>query len=176
MDLKVYKKEEVLQPEGVTDVVTPNVIDIIPNIIGVESQQSIRNGVWNLDALKKIADVQIQGSKLIINSDRVTFENGSLFVTLTDDLILNADIVEGKEELEQACSLSTIWQRGNDPLALGEGVRWSELLLNEINVVQLMNDIIDAVGNITTSVVVVFDTVTASDGKSYLTYKLVAGD
>ena len=33
MDVKVYQKEEVLQPSGAEEVYVPNVIDIIPQIV-----------------------------------------------------------------------------------------------------------------------------------------------
>lgn len=91
------------------------------------------------------------------------------------------EIVSGAEELsleqeliEQACALATIFQKGLDPLALGEGIRWSEALLSEINVVQLMEDITSAVSQITPTVEVVFTTVTDENGNSFLKYTLQA--
>ena len=172
MDLKVYTKEEVPQPQGSINVYTPNVIDIIPDIIDAETTDDIRNHIWSLENLKAVADVRIEGNKLIVNSDKVRYENGKIYVTVTAKMLLNAKTVEGDEEMEQACALSTIWQRGLDPLSINTGVRWSEVLLGEINVVQLMNDIINAVNEVTNIVTVVFDTVTGSDGNSYLVYKL----
>jgi hypothetical protein len=90
--------------------------------------------------------------------------------------VLNAaEILDSESEIiEQACLLSTIWQKGQDPLALEEGIRWSEALLEEINVVQLMEDITNAVAQITPTVEVVFSTVTDSNGNSYLKYTLKA--
>lgn len=95
--------------------------------------------------------------------------------------IINNDIISGAEELttekdiiEQACALATIWQKGLDPLDLNEGIRWSEAILEEINVVQLMEDITNAVAAITPTVEVVFDTVTDDNGNSYLQYTLKA--
>ena len=94
----------------------------------------------------------------------------------------NNEIISGAEELttekdliEQACALATIWQKGLDPLDLNEGIRWSEAILEEINVVQLMEDITNAVAAITPTVEVVFDTVTDDKGNSYLQYTLKAG-
>lgn len=75
---------------------------------------------------------------------------------------------------EQACALATIYQRGLDPLDLESGVRWSEALLEEINVVQLMADITEAVAEVTPSVAVVFDTAVGADGSTYLKYTLKA--
>lgn len=91
------------------------------------------------------------------------------------------EMLSGAEELltehelvEQACSLATIFQKGLDPLALGDGIRWSEALLGEINVVQLMEDIANAVAQVTPTVEVVFSTVTDEHGNSFLKYTLQA--
>ena len=70
--------------------------------------------------------------------------------------------------------MATIWQKGLDPLDLEEGIRWSEAILEEINVVQLMEDITNAVAEITPTVEVVFNTVTDDNGNSYLQYTLKA--
>lgn len=125
MDVKVYKKETVIQPKGTENVYVPDVIDIIPVIEG--------------------------------------------------DLLSNAVLLtEDNDTTEQMCGLSTIWQKGLDPLDKDDGIRWSEALLEEINVVQLMEDITNAVAQITPSVTVVFDTVTGDNGQQYLTYTLKA--
>lgn len=174
MDVKVYKKEEVLQPEGNEFVYVPDVIDIIPTIVETEDVTDIHNHLWNLEQLKRIADVEIVDNKLIINSDNVYYENGNLYVTLMVDTLVTCDILEddSKELLEQECSLATIWQRGLDPLDMGDGIRWSEAILGEISVIQLMDDIANAVEKTSTAVTVVFDTVTDTNGNSYLTYSL----
>lgn len=130
MDVKVYKKEEVLQPSGTEYVYVPDVIDIIPDI------------VTNPDT----------GEEIITGA--VELEDGS------------------KDLLEQECAIATIKQKGLDPLDKEDGIQWSETLLGEVNVIQLMEDIQSAVEQTTTSVVVVFDTVTDSEGRSYLTYNL----
>lgn len=174
MDVKVYKKEEVKQPSGSEYVYVPDVIDIIPEIIEAESTSDIRNGTWSLENLKKIADVTIVDNKLIINSDSVSYENGNLIAHLTEEQIVNAlTLDDGSEELlEQECALATIWQRGLDPLDLEDGIRWSETLLGEINSLQLIQDITEAVANVTNTVSVVFDVVEDSKGNSLLTYTL----
>ena len=77
-----------------------------------------------------------------------------------------------KELLEQECAIATIKQKGLDPLDKEDGIQWSETLLGEVNVIQLMEDIQSAIEQTTTSVVVVFDTVIDSEGRSYLTYTL----
>lgn len=130
MDVKVYKKEAVRQPNGTEYVIVPNVIDIIPEISVSEDDT---------------------------------------------ELLANAKILTTEEEIiEQACALATIWQKGLDPIDSEIGVRWSEALLDEINVVQLMEDINNAVSEVTPSVTVVFDTVTDANGTSYLKYTLKA--
>jgi hypothetical protein len=130
MDLKVYTKEEVKQPQGSDYYYVPNIIDIEPELSVAEDGHEILEGC-----------------------------------TLLED---------EKDIIEQACSLATIWQRGLDPLALDVGVRWSEVILGEINIIQLMEDIREAVAEVTLDVVVVFDTVTDADGTSRLQYTLQA--
>ena len=175
MDVKVYKKEEVRQKQGTDYVITPNVIDIIPTIVEAESTGDIKNNIWSLEQLKTIADVDVVDGKLIINSDKVKYENGNLYVTLTEEQIIGCEIIEeGNDIIEQACALATIWQKGLDPLDKEVGIRWSEALLDEINVVQLMEDITNAVAEITPTVTVVFDTVTDANGNQYLKYTLKA--
>lgn len=175
MDVKVYKKEEVRQKQGTDYVITPNVIDIMPTIVEAESTGDIRNNIWSLEQLKTIADVDVVDGKLIINSDKVKYENGNLYVTLTEEQIISCEIIEEDNDIiEQACALATIWQKGLDPLDREVGIRWSEALLDEINVVQLMEDITNAVAEITPTVTVVFDTVTDANGNQYLKYTLKA--
>lgn len=175
MDVKVYKKEEVLQPQGSEQVYVPNVIDIIPEVIEAESTGDIRNHVWYLEQLKRVADVNVVDGKLIINSDKVRYENGNLYVTLTEEQIIGCEVLEdgNKELLEQACALATIWQRGLDPVDLNDGVRWSEAILEELSCLQLIQDITEAVASVTTSVKVVFDTVEDDNGQQYFSYRLL---
>lgn len=126
MDLKVYTKETVTQPSGTENIITPNVIDLIP-----------------------------------------------VFDSSDENIIAGAEVlVEENEEMEQACALATIWQRGLDPLDLDSGVRWSESILGEINALQLMEDITSAVNEVTPTVTVVFDTVTDKNNNSYIKYTL----
>lgn len=127
MDIKVYKKEEVKQPDGSEYVFMPNIIDLIPDIVETDEGEVITG------------------------------------CTLIED---------PKEELEQQCALATIWQKGLDPLDLESGIRWSQAILEEINSLQLVQDIIDAVADVTTTVVVSFDVVEDDNGQQYLTYKL----
>lgn len=171
MDVKVYQKEEVLQPSGAEEVYVPNVIDIIPQIIEAPVE-TVQNNIWTLDQLKRIADVEVRDGKLIINSDKVRYENGNLYVTLTGEQIVTCDIVEDKEMLEQQCALATIFQKGLDPLAVNEGIRWSESILGEVSTLQLIQDIVNAVANVSSTVLVTFDVVEDDNGNSYLSYKL----
>ena len=95
--------------------------------------------------------------------------------TLGNEILTHATILdEDTDVIEQMCGLSTIWQKGLDPLDEEDGIRWSEALLEEINVVQLMEDLVNAVAQITPTVNVVFDTVVADNGQTYLKYTLKA--
>lgn len=132
MDLKVYKKENVLQPNGTSeDVYVPDTIDIYPVLLSEESGKEILKNAEILD-------------------DTDNFE----------------------ELIEQAVALSTIWQRGLDPLELNDGNRWSELYLGEINVVQIMEDLTNSVESVSPSVSIDFDTISDSEGNSYFSYKI----
>lgn len=132
MDLKVYKKENVLQPNGISeDVYVPDTIDIYPVLLSEESGKEILKNAEILD-------------------DTDNFE----------------------ELIEQAVALSTIWQRGLDPLELNDGNRWSELYLGEINVVQIMEDLTNSVESVSHSVSIDFDTISDSEGNSYFSYKI----
>lgn len=93
----------------------------------------------------------------------------------TEDKLTGAEILEETEDtVEQSVALSTIWQRGLDPLDVESGIRWSETVLGEINPLQLMEDIQEAVSAETPTVDVIFDTVTDSNGNTYLKYTLKA--
>lgn len=122
MDLKVYKKEEVVQPSGVESIYVPNIIDIYPDF--------------------------------------------------ADDTLVGASLVEEQDELEQAGALATIWQRGLDPLDEDNGIRWSEVMLGEVSVLELMEDITLVLSELSTAIQVEFDTILDSEGKSYLSYKI----
>ena len=124
---------------------------------------------------KKETVKQPSGTSYVISPNII-----DLYPIITKDENDN-EIISGAEELtdedaiiEQACALATIWQKGLDPLDLEEGIRWSEAILEEINVVQLMEDITNADAEITPTVEVVFDTVTDDNGNSYLQYTLKA--
>lgn len=95
--------------------------------------------------------------------------------SLGNEIITNAStLTKNNDIIEQMCGLSTIWQKGLDPLDEESGIRWSEALLEEINVVQLMEDIVNAVTEVTPSVTVVFNTVVGENGQTYLKYTLKA--
>ena len=95
--------------------------------------------------------------------------------TLGNEILSNATILESENDvIEQMCGLSTIWQKGLDPLDEEDGIRWSEALLEEINVVQLMEDLVNAVAEITPTVNVVFDTAVTDSGQTVLKYTLKA--
>ena len=89
------------------------------------------------------------------------------------ETIKTCELAEGRDELEQACALATIFQRGLDPLDLNDGIRWSQAIIEELSTIQLIQDIMEAVGKVTTSVKVVFDTVEDENGQQYLSYRLL---
>lgn len=95
-----------------------------------------------------------------------------IYPDFTDDVLVNASIVEEQDELEQAGALATIWQKGLDPLDEDNGIRWSEVMLGEVSVLEIMEDITLTLSELSTAIQVEFDTITDSEGKSYLSYKI----
>lgn len=174
MDLKVYRKEEVIQPDGTLNVLKPDIIDIYPEMLELISENPVQNEIWSLDKLQYLADVKIKDGKLIINSDNIIYENGIIYIKITEDKLYNAQILEDDSEelLLQDCALATIWQRGLDPVEPEDGIRWSQALLGEVNPLQLIEDINNAVENVTNSVAVEVGTVTSINGQEYLSFKL----
>lgn len=174
MDLKVYRKEEVIQPDGTLNVLKPDIIDIYPEMLEIVSENQVQNEIWSLDKLQYLADVRIKDGKLIINSDNIIYENGIIYIKITENKLYNAQILEDNSEelLLQECALATIWQRGLDPVEPEDGIRWSQALLGEVNPLQLIEDINNAVENVTNSVIVEVGTVTSINGQEYLSFKL----
>ena len=174
MDLKVYRKEEVIQPDGTLNVLKPDIIDIYPEMLELVSENQVQNEIWSLDKLQYLADVKIKDGKLIINSDNIIYENGIIYIKITENRLYNAQILEDNSEelLLQECALATIWQRGLDPVEPEDGIRWSQALLGEVNPLQLIEDINNAVENVTNSVAVEVGTVTSINGQEYLSFKL----
>ena len=174
MDLKVYRKEEVIQPDGTLNVLKPDIIDIYPEMLEVVSENQVQNEIWSLDKLQYLADVKIKDGKLIINSDNIIYENGIIYIKITENKLYNAQILEDNSEelLLQECALATIWQRGLDPVEPEDGIRWSQALLGEVNPLQLIEDVNNAVENVTNSVAVEVGTVTSINGQEYLSFKL----
>ena len=120
---------------------------------------------------KKEEVIQPSGTEYVYVPDVIDL----IPVTDSEDnnVILNFEtLTDYQEEIEQMCGLATIWQRGLDPLTLDEGVRWSEALLEEINLIQLMEDLTNAVNAVTPTVDIVFDIVTDDSGQQYLKYTL----
>lgn len=174
MDLKVYRKEEVIQPDGTLNVLKPDIIDIYPEMLEIVSENQVQNEIWSLDKLQYLADVKIKDGKLIINSDNIIYKNGIIYIKITENKLYNAQILEDNSEelLLQECALATIWQRGLDPVEPEDGIRWSQSLLGEVNPLQLIEDINNAVENVTNSVIVEVGTVTSINGQEYLSFKL----
>jgi hypothetical protein len=126
MDIKVYRKETVSQPDGDLDVLVPDVIDIYPDFSG------------------------------------------------GDDVLANCEGIEDEEEVLQEVVLSTIFQRGLDPVVQEDGIQWSEALVGEVSVPELVTQLEEAVEAVSDTASIEFSTVTAGDGKDYLTFSVKA--
>ena len=68
-------------------------------------------------------------------------------------------IIDPLEEEKDRAVFAVIRQRGQDPIAPGEGVQWAEAMLGEIPVPLLMQQIIDAAGKESQFVNVSFETI-----------------
>lgn len=88
------------------------------------------------------------------------------------EVIKNCETVDDKPMLEQQCVLASIFQRGLDPVELEDGIRWSEAIREDLSILQLIQDITEAVAKVSSSVTVTFDTVEDVNGQSYLSYKI----
>ncbi len=115
MDIRVSQKEQMMQPNGLVDVVTSGINDFFL-IEGIDVNEQI----W-------IEDVEILDDFLEEEKDRVVF--------------------------------AVIRQRGQDPMAPGEGVQWAESMMSEIPVPLLMQQIVDAALAESTYVNVNFETI-----------------
>lgn len=174
MDLKVYRKEEVIQPDGILNVVKPDIIDIYPELLETGKVNLVKDEILSLDILKYYADIEIKDDKLIINSDDIIYNDNTLYLKIKGISLSNASILEDDSEelLLQECALATIWQRGLDPVEPEDGIRWTQALLGEVNPLQLIEDVNNAVENVTNSVAVEVGTVTSINGQEYLSFKL----
>ena len=174
MDLKVYRKEEVIQPDGILNVVKPDIIDIYPELLETGKVNLVKNEILSLDMLKYYADIEIKDDKLILNSDDIIYNDNVLYLRIKGISLSNASILEDDSEelLLQECALATIWQRGLDPVEPEDGIRWTQALLGEVNPLQLIEDVNNAVENVTNSVAVEVGTVTSINGQEYLSFKL----
>ena len=174
MDLKVYRKEEVIQPDGILNVVKPDIIDIYPELLETGKVNLVKDDVLSLDMLKYYADIEIKDDKLILNSDDIIYNDNVLYLRIKGISLSNASILEDDSEelLLQECALATIWQRGLDPVEPEDGIRWTQALLGEVNPLQLIEDVNNAVENVTNSVAVEVGTVTSINGQEYLSFKL----
>ena len=174
MDLKVYRKEEVIQPDGILNVVKPDIIDIYPELIETGKVNLVKDEILSLDILKYYADIEIKDDKLEINSDDIIYNDNVLYLKIKGISLSNASILEDNSEelLLQECALATIWQRGLDPVEPEDGIRWTQALLGEVNPLQLIEDVNNAVENVTNSVAVEVGTVTSINGQEYLSFKL----
>ena len=95
-----------------------------------------------------------------------------LYPVFNGSEITGVAILDGINDIEQGALFASVKQRGSDPLALNEGVRWAECLLGEISSELVIQDIKEAVRMVGNNVNVAFSTVRDSNGSSYLIYDI----
>lgn len=88
-----------------------------------------------------------------------------------DGFIDNCELLEDKEAIQQEALFTSIKQRGNDPLALEEGVRWAECALGEVPIELVMADIKNAVTEVSNNCSVDFSTV-VMNGKETMSFQI----
>lgn len=108
----------------------------------------------------------------VFNPEETSPEDPRKEDLIDEGALAEAETLEGNDELEQACALATIWQRGLDPLDEFDGNRWAQLYLGEINVINIMEDLNKSVQNVSPSVNISFDTVKDANGNSFFTYNI----
>lgn len=173
MDVVAYLKDRVKQPSGRYSYVYRNdvfdfhindsevVVNKVPNtLIDVSEDNYVEANAWHIEN-----NAEVVGDSLILGED-------VLYEDLPTEYITCEEICEDADELQQACLFATLKQRGSDPLAPDEGVRWSEAYIGEISQEILMADIQNAVKSVSPSVLVDFSTVSDASGNEYLTYIL----
>lgn len=122
MDVKVYQKEEVLQPDGSSKwIYMPNIIDVMPVVEVRDGAEVITGCTW--------------------------LETGSQKLT------------------EQECAIACIKQRGLDPCDLNDGIQWSECLIGEQPALIIMEQLVEAVEAVTSTVTVEFTTEQTTAGE-----------
>lgn len=122
-------------------------------------------------------ELTLSSGTVISTEGLLPFDTVSLGSVGYDEVkyLVGAETVTNEKDLvEQECALATIWQKGNDPVDLEDGISWAECLLGEVNVIQLMQQLVEAVQRITLTVKVSFDAVTDKDGQTFLSYTLKA--
>jgi hypothetical protein len=95
-----------------------------------------------------------------------------LFPVFDGDTITGVEMLDDPvEEAMDRAFYASIKQRGNDPIAPEEGVRWAEALLGEAAPDAIIRDIQEAVWKEGSSCRAEFSTI-AVEGKSYLNYEI----
>lgn len=97
-----------------------------------------------------------------------------VYPTISEDFYIE-DIETLTEEtscLKQEALFGSLQQLGSDPLLPSQGVRWVQAMLGEIQSDVLLNDIKNAVQEVSTSCAVVFTAAQGTDGASYLVYDI----
>ena len=73
MDVKVYQKEEVKQPEGIIEVFKPSIIDMIP----IETVTREGTTIVNFEVLEDGSKELLEQTKALIDSSYKAFKKAS---------------------------------------------------------------------------------------------------
>lgn len=111
------------------------------------------------DATWSLVPEDVCDFKPIFNEGATRIDN---LETLTDE----------EEEITQQAVFASLQQRGSDPLDETYGVRWAEYFLGEITAEQLMQDIKNAVSNVSSGATAIFSTEEDDDGNEKLVYTI----
>jgi len=95
-----------------------------------------------------------------------------LYITEEDGTIINAKILEGVEELQQAALFASVKQKGSDPLNSEDGVQWAELMLGEISTGAIIVQVKSAVRDVSVNCDVAFTAESDESGNTFLSYQL----
>ena len=133
-----------------------------------------------IDIIEKQKVLQPQGAIWMFKND--CFEVKPDFSTDTEDaegdpvetnIFENIETIEDMETiLLQEATFASLKQKGSDPLAPYEGVRWAEHYLGEINSELVMFDIREAVAKVSSACTVTFVPIVGADGVPYFTYNI----
>jgi len=137
MDIKVSQKEQMMQPNGVVDVIVSGI-----------------NDFFLIEKTDELGQKWIEDIETIDGYQEARLKDPSLewiaYKTTTQDIL---------DEEKDRTVFAVIRQRGQDPINPNEGVQWAESMISEIPVPLLMQQIMDAAGKESQYVNVSFETI-----------------